>query len=144
MISVELAQKLREAGLVWQPTERDHFAVPNLQMDNQVFVVSQLTALLQKYNGHPVVTFHGSSEWALDYIMMTDVVWMPSESQLREALAEALGPDAMLSLDRYGAGYRCRITQNGEELRFEAFDAEAAYARALLHVLRTTEQPTGN
>jgi hypothetical protein len=137
MITIELAQKLREAGLVWQPAERDQFAVPNLQMDNQVFVVSQLTALLQKYNGHPVVTFHGSSEWALDYIMMTDVVWMPSESQLREALAGAIGPDATLRLDRYGAGYRCRITLNGEELDFEAFDAESAYARALLHVLQT-------
>lgn len=136
MISLEFAQKLQEAGLQWSPSERDYFAIPDRQMDTHVFVVSQLTALLQQYNGNPVVTFHGSSEWALDYVMMTDVVWMPSESQIREALAEVIGLDATLQLERHGAGYRCRITFQGQELDFEAFEAETAYAQALLYVLR--------
>ncbi|MCZ7671506.1 MAG: hypothetical protein M5U34_32405 [Chloroflexi bacterium] len=36
--------------------------------------------------GWPAITFHGTSEWALDHIFMEEVVWMPTEEQLRQEL----------------------------------------------------------
>ena len=135
MISLELAQRLRQAGLVWRPAEGDTFALPDRQMDSQVFVISAQPALLQLYNGSPVVTFHGSSEWALDYVFLSEVVWMPSETQLREALAAALGPQASLGLERAPQGYRCAFGPAGQRRETFASDAETAYALALLDCL---------
>jgi len=135
MISLELAQRLRQAGLAWRPAEGDTFALPDRQMDSQVFVISAQPALLQLYNGSPVVTFHGSSEWALDYVFLSEVVWVPSETQLREALAAALGHEAALALERAPGGYRCAFGPPGQRRETFAADAESAYALALLECL---------
>lgn len=140
MISTELAQRLREAGLNWSPTERDTFAVPTGPLENQIFVISQLTALIQLYNNNRVVAFHGSSEWALDYVLLTDVIWLPSETQLRNELAQRIGDDAPLRLDRISSGYRCQIADLDQMCDFDAPDAESAYALALLHMLTHGQQ----
>jgi hypothetical protein len=104
-------------------------------MDSQVFVISAQPALLQLYNGSPVVTFHGSSEWALDYVFLSEVVWVPSETQLREALAAALGPGGPLGLERGPDGYRCVFGAAPARRETFAADAESAYALALLECL---------
>ena len=51
MISLELARELRDAGLAWQPAERDAFGLPDRDMDEQVFVVSPLPALIRMSSG---------------------------------------------------------------------------------------------
>jgi hypothetical protein len=140
MIATELAQQLKRAGLEWTPAEHDHFMIPDRQMDNQIFVVSQFTALVQMLKGQPAVTFHGSSEWALDYIMLADIVWLPTETQLREALAARIGVDAPLRLERTLTGYRCQIACGARQLDFDAATAEDAYALALLYVLRANRK----
>ena len=89
MIDIEMARRLKRAGLEWRPVERDFFMVPDRGMDDQVFVVNRLTTLIQSYHGQPTVTFHGTSEWALDDVLLTEVIWLPSESQLRETIALA-------------------------------------------------------
>jgi hypothetical protein len=104
-------------------------------MDDQVFVVSPLPALVQRYNGLPVVAFQASAEWALDYVMLADVLWMPSEGQLREALLALLAPDAPMSLARSPLGFRCAVEVGGRPRSFDGPDAETAYARALLAAL---------
>ncbi|GAB4189551.1 MAG: hypothetical protein OHK0022_01930 [Roseiflexaceae bacterium] len=143
MISLELAQRLRQAGLRWQPAEHDTFALPDRQMDSQVFVLSAQPALIQLYNGDPVVTFQGSTEWALDYVFLTEVIWLPSEAQLREALAQRLGPDAPLRLDRTPTGYCCTFA-HGEHLREAAApDAAEAYGLALLELLSEERETRG-
>lgn len=138
MISVELAQRLRQAGLVWRPAEGDRFVLPDRQMDAQVFVLTAQPALIQLYNGSPVVTFHGSSEWALDYVFLSEALWLPTETQLREALAAALTPEAPLGLERAPQGYRCTFGYADRPREASAADAETAYALALLGCL---EQP---
>lgn len=135
MISIEMARQLREAGLEWRPAERDTFALPGRDMDDLAFVVSPLPALVQRYNGMPVVTFQASAEWALDFVMLAEALWMPSESQLREELALRLAPGAPLTLARIPLGYRCEIGLGGQTRAFEDRDAEAAYAHALLAAL---------
>ena len=135
MISTELAQQLKRAGLVWQPVERDFFMIPDHNMDEQVFVVSQLPALVQTFSGEPTITFHGSIEWALDSIVLAEAVWLPTETQLRSLLALTIGDDAPLRLDRTGAGYRLQIAADADMLDFDADDAEDAYALALIYLL---------
>lgn len=136
MISLELAGHLRDAGLDWHPAERDLFALPGRGMDDQVFVVTPLPALVQRVNGHPVVAFQASAEWALDYVMLAEALWMPSESQLREALVAELPADAALGLERVGGGYSCVVGAGEGRRRFDGPDASAAYGEALLALLR--------
>jgi hypothetical protein len=135
MISTELAQRLKSAGLEWQPAERDFFMMPEHNLDEHIFVVSALPALVQNLHGEMSITFHGSIEWALDYVVLTEAVWLPTETQLRVALAAAIGDDSPLRLDRTAAGYRLQIAAGADMLDFDSGDAEDAYALALLHVL---------
>lgn len=136
MITIELAQQLKQAGLIWRPVERDCFAIPDRGFDGQVFVVSQFTALIGQLSGQPVITFHGSSEWALDHLLIADAVWMPSETQLREFVERLAGDGAELSLTRHDGGYQCRVTVGSGVIETFAASAEDAYGRALLLILR--------
>ena len=135
MISRELALRLKQAGLEWRPAERDFFMMPEHNLDEQIFVVSALPALVQNFHSEMSITFHGSIEWALDYVLLSEAVWMPAETQMRVLLADAIGVDAPLRLDRTAAGYRLQIAFGPDLLDFDAADAEDTYALALLHVL---------
>lgn len=136
MIDRDLAQQLKQAGLTWHPAERDAFAIAAPGMEDEVFVVSTLTALPQTFQGEPSITFHGSVEWALDHVVLADAIWLPSETQLRDALAARLpeGGAGRLCLERTTAGYCCVIAA-AARLEFAASDAADAYSLALLHVL---------
>ena len=129
--------RLKRAGLEWHPAERDFFMMPDHNLDEQIFVVSALPALVQNFHSEMSITFHGSIEWALDYVLLSEAVWLPSETQMRALLADAIGADAPLRLDRTSAGYRLQIASGPDLLDFDAADAENAYALALLHVLET-------
>ncbi|MCU0492792.1 MAG: hypothetical protein MUD01_14470 [Chloroflexaceae bacterium] len=140
MIDLNLARQLKEAGLAWHPSERDAFVVPAAGMDDHVFIVSELTALVQSMNGQPSITFHGSAEWALDYVTQADSLWLPSESQLRAALEARLpnhGID-LLQLERTARGYTCSLGPGHPP--FHATNADEAYALALLHLLRANAE----
>ena len=83
MISSELALRLKRAGLEWRPAERDFFMMPEHNLDEQIFVVSALPALVQNFHSEMSITFHGSIEWALDYVLLSEAVWLPTETQMR-------------------------------------------------------------
>lgn len=135
MIDIDHATRLKQAGLQWMPSEHDIFVLPDRQMDNQTFMISQLTALVQLINGQPAIAFHGTSEWALDSVLIGEALWMPSESQLRELIAFLISPHAPLRLDRTDAGYRCQVGHGDHVSEFMADGAENAYAEALLALL---------
>lgn len=137
MIAIALAHQLRDAGLVWKPAPLDFFALPDRQMDDDVFVISDQAAFMQLYNGYPVVSFHGSAEWALDYILLNEVVWMPSETQLRQAIEGRISPETPFILQRTPNGYRCTI----DKRPFDAPTGDAALAQALLQLLRDDTRP---
>lgn len=139
MIPLLLAQELKEAGLLWRTNDHDFFAIPDRGLDDRVFVLADMMAYTELVRGWPVVSFHGTAEWALDYILTSEVVWMPTEEQLRDALEEQLGGSGAavsLALHRRGDGYRCAVEFRGEPHSFDAPTAAEAYGRALLHVLR--------
>ncbi len=141
MISVELATRLREAGFGWAPAERDTFMIPDAGMDQKVFVISEVAALVQPLAGVQHITFHGSSEWALDHVMVGDAVWLPSETQLREALEERI-PGGAYVLEHRPEGYRCVLLSVMGNGKFHA-SAEDAYASALLYTLEHSQGDAG-
>lgn len=137
MLSLSTARKLKEAGLPWTPAVHDFFAVPDRGFDDRIFVISDIFANVEWLRGHLAVTFHGSVEWALDHVWVAELVWLPTEAQLREELERRLvtrrGPGVKLTgtVD----GYVCELQVRGRCLRFEASDASEAYAAALLEVI---------
>jgi hypothetical protein len=127
VITRELAERLRDAGLPWSPGSGDRFVIPDRDLDDAVFVVSEMTIEVSEALGERLVRFNGTTEWALDSIDAALVLWLPREDQLRAALG-----DTFASLDAVGAGYVVVLTDGS---RHADLDAERAYARALVHVL---------
>lgn len=136
MVSVDMARKLKAAGVVWQPVQGDLFVVPDSGMDQQVFVINDMATIIENLRGTPAVTFHGTPEWALDYIQLGDTVWLPHEEQLRALLESRLAAEgeAVFDLLHIDRAYTCRFAWRGQQLAFRESDASDAYAAAVLQV----------
>ena len=134
MISYDLAKQLDSAGLDWVPSEGDKFAIPGRNLDGEVFTVSGMTIEVQPVVGGKRIAFNGAVEWALDSIMQSEAIWLPSESQLRDRLSSTF---RRLSHD--GNGYVCLVSFDGTEHEFRAVNPSDAYARALLELLDDPE-----
>jgi hypothetical protein len=139
MITRELAVELARRGLPWRPASGDRFHVPDRDLDDEVFVVSGMSIEVSDLPSGAEMRFNGTVEWALDSIAQEEVIWLPREDQMREALGERF-----LRLERLEpvtGGYAVVLT--GDE-RHVDIDAERAYARALLAVLPgLSGPPTG-
>ncbi len=132
VISVALARRLKAAGLEWQPRLHDFFMIPDTHFEARKFVITDVQAELELYRGTPMVTFHGALEWALDHVQQQDVVWLPTEAQVREALADRVD---RFKLERGPAGYTCTIMLADQTLVYTAENGGDAYAEALLNLL---------
>jgi hypothetical protein len=137
MLSRELAIRLRDAGLRWDPARGDAFLVPDRDLDDDVFVLSDMVVeLVDVSPGPSILAFNGTTEWALDSLEAASAVWVPSEAQLRTLLG-----DAFVGLERAAgppAGYAVTVRGAGGRTRHLDVAAEPAYARALLAVLGDT------
>ena len=134
-IPLDLARALRDAGLEWQPTQGDRFHIPDRDLDEFTFAISDMVVEVRDtVGGHGrELAFNGTVEWALDSIMKTEVVWLPNEAQLRDALGEdfmALHPD--------DEGMACVARIDERPKTFHAGTAVEAYGLALLARLRAT------
>ncbi|HEX9643435.1 MAG TPA: pilus assembly protein CpaE [Acidimicrobiia bacterium] len=132
MISLDLARRLRDAGLVWHPCDGDRFFIPDRDLEGHTFSISDMSVGVRDVPGGREIAFNGAVEWALDAIMQREVVWLPAEAQLRERLGTAF-----VSLARHGAGYRCIITDPGGG-SYDASSAADAYGSALLAWLESS------
>lgn len=132
VIDLEMARALRDAGLRWRPAEADRFVIPDRGMDDRVFILSAMTVEIRETPVGAVITFNGTPEWALDSILQAEVVWLPHDHQLREAL----GP-RFRALERVADGMRCVVGDDDRhQTAYTGPTATIAYARALLHQLR--------
>lgn len=145
MVSLKLAVKLKQAGLSWQPELHDFFAIPQPELEDRLFVLSDMTIEVEPIFGWQAITFNGAVEWSLDYIMTAEVVWMPTESQLRDILQEHLLAEEQPAVQLLSSisGYLCQITYDGEIHDFEAPTASDAYGQALLFLLQGGERWSG-
>ncbi len=126
VISLELATRLRDAGLDWTPAPGDRFALPGRGID-EVFVLSNMTIQVYELPKGSVIGFNGTTEWALDDIEKDEAIWLPSEEQLRDRLG-----GAFQRLERVDGHYA--VVTDGQ--RFVAARPADAYGQALLHRLR--------
>jgi len=137
MITLKIARRLKAAGLAWEPALHDFFVVPDRDLDDHVFVISNVQVTIEHLQGIQVVSFQGASEWALDSLVKEEAVWLPTEEQLRQSLeAVLLGagrPEFRLSggLD----GYRLDFTFQGRSISFKAADVSQVLAEGLLAIL---------
>lgn len=130
MISIDLARQLRDSGLEWLPAEGDRFMIPDRDLDQHIFAISEMTVEVRRIAEQRRIMFNGSVEWALDSIVQTEVIWLPSETQLRDRLGAAFR-----SFHRDENGFRCEITINDASTAFTAVDPADAYGLAVLHLL---------
>ncbi len=130
MLNRELAVALRDAGLTWTPQNGDRFVVPDRDLDEMVFVLSDMVVEeVRMPDGTHVLAFNGTTEWALDALEASEAIWVPSEAQLRERLDDEF--ESLERLDAPSGGFA--VTAAG--VRHVDVSAANAYARALLHRL---------
>jgi hypothetical protein len=131
VLSIQLAKELRRAGLIWKPALFDFFHIPDRDLDNRKFVIADMSIDIQILaDGIGAITFNGAVEWSLDYILTQDVIWLPTEAQLREILA-----DSFTGLQRTDLGYRVSVATASGEGHFDGPTAADAYGKAVLSVL---------
>ena len=130
VLSIDLARRLRSAGLSWTPVRGDRFVVPDRDMDQDVFVVSDMVIEVHHSPGGAFMGFNGTTEWALDSIEQYRVLWLPREDQLRELIG-----DRLVRLERRPTGWDVVTTSDGGERVSSAADVENAYGNALLALL---------
>lgn len=130
MISLDTARRLRAAGLRWSPGSGDRFVVADKGMDDEVFVLSDMTVEVHQQGDRKVIGFNGTTEWALDSVDDHETVWLPRETQLREALAATFR-----GLRQADGLWHVDLEVNGVPATVGHPDAEEAYARALLHLI---------
>ena len=127
MLRIELARRLQVGGLTWSPRPGDRFVVPDRDMDDDVFIVSDVTVEVQELPSGPVLGFNGTTEWALDSVGADEVLWLPREDQLRNELGSQFR-----RLEARGGRWAVVVTRAGDEDAYEHEDVESAYALALL------------
>lgn len=130
MLDVHMAQQLKNAGLTWKPDAGDRFAIPDRDLDDEVFVLSNMTIQVHNLPDGRVIGFNGTTEWALDDVEIDEAIWLPREDQLRDLLG-----GTFRSLRRTDSAYEVATDLLGEARTFRADTAEEAYANALLDLL---------
>lgn len=135
MISVALARRLREAGLRWEPARGDAFVIVDRGIDEDVFVLSDMTIEVHEFPTGPEIGFNGTVEWALDSVEKETTLWLPREDQLRERLG-----GTFVRLERRAERHLVVLEVAGRGVTVEADEPAEAYGLALLH-LATGEDP---
>ena len=135
MIRLDLAIRLRDAGVTWEPATGDHFAIPDRDLDDETFVLSDMIVGIHELPRGTVIGFNGTTEWALDDIERDEAIWLPREDQLRDMLG-----DAFQRLEHDGDGYRVVVDGQPDVLAASPPDA---YAAAVLYRLVGTSPSAG-
>ncbi len=131
VIRLDLAIRLRDAGVTWEPATGDHFAIPDRDLDDETFVLSDMIVGIHELPRGTVIGFNGTTEWALDDIERDEAIWLPREDQLRGMLG-----DAFHRLERDGDAYRVVVRGLADVL---AATPEDAYGAAVLQQRRTRQ-----
>ena len=132
MISFDLARRLHDAGLAWSPANGDRFWLPDRELDQTVFTVSDMVVEVRDRSGGRVFAFNGTTEWALDDVDEHEAVWLPRLDQLLDIL-----DTHFLSLTARSGGYVVRLQVGQGQQDHVDVDAADAAARAVLSLLES-------
>lgn len=131
IVPVALSRRLKELGLEWEPRLGDRFMVPDRDLDEHVFALSDMVIEMRNsLGGIPELAFNGTVEWALDSIIQTEVVWLPTETDMRKALG-----DCFIALYAEDGAFVCVARIDDAPTSFVAPTAAEAYATALVSLL---------
>lgn len=129
---LDLARRLRDAGLEWHPRHGDRFVIPDRDMDDESFLVAPMVVEVRDVAASRLIAFNGTTEWALDSLIISEVVWLPGETALRHALGEHFR-----ALRRDGDEWVVEVTHGtGGDAEVRARDGVEALGEALLLVLQ--------
>ena len=134
MLGVNVAEQLKNAGLNWTPALGDRFAIPDRDLDDELFVLSNMTIQVYNVPDGRVIGFNGTTEWALDDVEIEEAIWLPREDQLRDLLG-----GTFRSLRRIETGYQVEVSLLGGTRSFVSGTPEEAYAAALLDLLNAAD-----
>ncbi len=129
MITRELAEKLSAVGPSWEPSSGDRFVIPDRDLDDALFVISDMTIESEDVPGGRIIKFNGTTEWSLDSISSDEALWLPREDQLREMLGSSF-----VRLTALGEGF---VVELADGSRHVDIDAERSYARAAIAYFRS-------
>jgi hypothetical protein len=101
--------------------------VPDRDLDDAVFVVSDMVVEAHDLPTGPLLRFNGTTEWALDSIPQAETLWLPREDQLRGLLGAAF-----VALQRTDGAFVVVSERDGLRSSHADPDAECAYAVAVL------------
>ena len=127
MISFDLARRLHDAGLAWTPANGDAFWMPERELDETVFTVSDMVVEVRDLPGGRSLAFNGTTEWALDDVEEADAVWLPRLDQLLDVLGSHF-----VSLTARSGGHVVRVQVGQHEEDHVDVAAVDAAARAVL------------
>ena len=130
MISLDLARRLHGAGLAWSPGSGDRFWLPDRELDQTIFTVSDMVVEVRDLPTGRIFAFNGTTEWALDDVDEHEAVWLPRLDQL----LDLLGP-RFVSLTARSGGYVVRVQSGRSEQEHVDVGADDAAARAVLGLL---------
>ena len=139
VISQAAAERLQRAGVRWHPCSGDRFVVRSDELAGEVFTLADMTIEAREYPTGTLLAFNGTTEWALDSVQIDQVLWLPSEEQLRELLGTSF-----LGLRRSDAGeFEVLAHHPAREPRtFVAASAPDAYAAAVLDLVEWVQETT--
>lgn len=130
VIALDLARRLHDAAVVWTPHNGDQFWVPDRELDETVFTVSDMVVEVRDQAGGRVLAFNGTTEWALDAVEEHEAVWLPRLDQI----LDLLGP-RFVSLTARSGGHVVRVLAGQRETEHVDLGAADAAARALLSLM---------
>lgn len=135
MISPDLARRLHDAGLAWTPANGDRFWLPDRELEQEVFTVSDMVVEVRDYPTGRVLALNGTTEWALDAIEDHEAVWLPRLDQLLERLDRHF-----LSLTARSGGHVVRLQVGEQQEDHVDVGAADAAARAVLSLIERGRQ----
>ena len=137
MIALDLARRLHDLGVPWSPRNGDQFWVPDRELDDTIFTVSDMVVEVRDHAGVRVLALNGTTEWALDSVEEHEAVWLPRLDQLIDLIGLRF-----VSLTARSGGHVVRITVGDAEQEHVDVSAADAAARALLSVLEAGDEPS--
>ena len=135
VISRDLARRLHDAGLAWSPSNGDRFWLPERDLDETVFLVSDMVVEVRDLPAGRVLAFNGTTEWALDDVEEHEAVWLPRLDQLLGVLGAHF-----LSLTSRSGGHVVRVQVGQRQEEHVDLGPSDAAARAVLSLLQRGDQ----
>ena len=135
MTSHDLARRLHDAGLAWSPSNGDRFWLPERDLDETVFLVSDMVVEVRDLPAGRVLAFNGTTEWALDDVEEHEAVWLPRLDQLLGVLGAHF-----LSLTSRSGGHVVRVQVGQRQEEHVDLGPSDAAARAVLSLLQRGDQ----